>query len=371
MAEVAINLWLMQSINIADQRVDRWCKSQLNSEITESSSKNFTAQDIALQVEYKAAADEARQKVRLLLLGDIALNIVISLILAIFFSKAFSAGMSHLRENASLLAARKPLQAPLKGNGEIEDLDRVFHTIALELTSAEQRKQDFVAMISNDMRTPLSALQGTLALFASGTYGALSDRGINRVVASEANIFSLINLINQMLEMEKIVSGTLELHIRDFAVASAIQQSIESVRVIAEQASVTMENHCTDEPIHVCGDEQKTTQILIGLVASILKTSVPGKTVSLVSKKLEQFAEIEVVDAGSAIPSSLAREIVDQSPRFERSFGKNASTGLSLALCKALVEAQGGNFSFTSTADSGNVFSFRLPLARSKNSSVS
>lgn len=197
MAEVAINLWLMQSINIADQRVDRWCKSQLNSEITESSSKNFTAQDIALQVEYKAAADEARQKVRLLLLGDIALNIVISLILAIFFSKAFSAGMSHLRENASLLAARKPLQAPLKGNGEIEDLDRVFHTIALELTSAEQRKQDFVAMISNDMRTPLSALQGTLALFASGTYGALSDRGINRVVASEANIFSLINLINQ------------------------------------------------------------------------------------------------------------------------------------------------------------------------------
>jgi signal transduction histidine kinase len=171
--------------------------------------------------------------------------------------------------------------------------------------------------------------------------------------------------------MEKIESGTLELHIRDFVLASAIQQSIESVRMIAEQAGVTMENHSTGEPIHVCGDEQKTTQILIGLLASILKNSVPGKTVSLVSKKLDQFAEIEVADAGLAIPSSLAREIVDQSPRFERGGGKNASTGLSLALCKALVEAQGGKFSFTSTADSANVFSFRLPLVRSNNSSVS
>ncbi len=152
-------------------------------------------------------AEGARQRVRWFLWTGIAFNVILSIFLALFFSKTITARLAVLRDNALLLASRKPLNPQLAGNDEINYLDQVFHNVAIELTNAEQRKQEFVAMISHDMRTPLTSLQGTLALFASGTYGKLSDRAIKRVNLLRTNIFRLVNLINQVARHGKNRSG--------------------------------------------------------------------------------------------------------------------------------------------------------------------
>lgn len=326
--------------------------------------KRFSAEEQALQSEYPGGAEGARRRVRLFLWVGIALNVLLSLCLALFFSKTITGRLAVLRENALLLASRRPLNAKLAGNDEINYLDQVFHNVAFELNNAEQRKQEFVSMISHDMRTPLTSLQGTLALFAAGTYGELSDRAMKRIHASEANIFRLVNLINQLLDMEKIEAGMMEMHTRDISLQPLIHQAIESARGFAEQNEITIEEPEVTEEILVRADEQRTTQVLINLISNAVKYSPPGKKIRLTASKSTQFAEIKVVDEGVGIPAQYTQKIFERFQRIDRGAEKHASSGLGLAICKAFVEAQGGQIGVTSAENKGSTFWFRLPLAQ-------
>src|SRR5262249_48162687 len=157
-------------------------------------------------------------------------NVLLTVVLALFFSKGITGRLKVLSENAALFAQRKELNKPLKGADEIAGLDKSFHEMAQALVNSEKRKQEFVSMISHDLRTPLTALQGTLALISQGSYGQLSDKGKTRVTNAEVNVERLIKLINELLDIEKMEAGMLDLKKERVEIASLIDKSVEAVR---------------------------------------------------------------------------------------------------------------------------------------------
>ncbi|HEY9784879.1 MAG TPA: HAMP domain-containing sensor histidine kinase, partial [Candidatus Obscuribacterales bacterium] len=165
-------------------------------------------EDITQQV-HKFSASDAEEKrtmdiVWAVLVAGIAFNIVLTIVLAIFFSKGITSRLSVLVDNTIKMKERKPLSAPIAGTDEIAELDRVFHEMADALGRAERQKQDFVSMISHDLRSPLTALQTTLAMANKGSYGQLNDKGKKRIEAAEASVERLIKLINELLDIEKM-----------------------------------------------------------------------------------------------------------------------------------------------------------------------
>ncbi|HEY9733517.1 MAG TPA: HAMP domain-containing sensor histidine kinase [Drouetiella sp.] len=372
--EVAFILWLMHLSNVADIQVDQWSLTLSGNATKESAQSDLTGEEKRLQVANRVAANQARQRVRSFLFIDIALNVFIFLILAMFMSRMVTVRLASLQENASLLSARKPSKTPLAGGDEFEYLDQILHKIASDLNGAEQRKQELISIVKNDMRIPLTSLHNTLALFANGTYGALSERGVNRLAASEANALTLLDLINQILEVARIDAGAIELHKKVFAVAPVVAESIETIQVIAAQAGITVENHCPEKPIMIYGDELKLKQILTGLISTIIKNLEAGKKIAVVANQFDQFANVGVIDENLAIPTSYVKDSLDRSTRIETrietSIGKYASVGLLLVMCKALVEAQGGQFTVESIDQKSNTFWLKLPQADTGNSAV-
>jgi signal transduction histidine kinase len=323
----------------------------------------LTREEEAIQSAYPGGADEPRRKVRTFLWTAVSINVLITILMALFFSKSITSRLAILRANAFLLASRKPLLPHIAGNDEITYLDSVFHQVAVELTSAEQRKQEFVSMISHDLRTPLTSLQGTLALFANGAYGDLSTKALKRVINAEANVFRLIGLINQLLDIDKIEAGMLELHPVDVLVVPMVMKAIEAVQIFAEQNEISIEEPNLEQDLAVHADEGRIIQVLVNLLSNAIKYSEPGKTVRTNLVPMDGFAEIQIIDAGFGIPIEYRDKIFDRFQRIERSQEKHDSTGLGLAISKAFIEGSGGQIGVRSGDAQGSTFWFRLPLA--------
>src|SRR6202030_2737239 len=103
---------------------------------------------------------------------------------------------------------------------------------------AERLKQEFVAMISHDLRTPLTSVKGTLSLISEGVYDTKTDAGKNRLSVAQNSIDRLIDLINDLLDIEKMEAGMLQMQIEDTALSDVIQRAVDSVSGFAEKQKI-------------------------------------------------------------------------------------------------------------------------------------
>src|SRR5262249_52463223 len=136
----------------------------------------------------------------------------------------------------------------------------VAHDIS-ERKKLERMKQEFVAMISHDLRTPLTSVQGFLAMLLKGIYGDLNETGTQRSGAAERNVSRLISLINDLLDIEKLESGTLDIHCSEINLSDVVSRSLDAVRVFAEQHQVKLESISTDIDVYADGD--RLVQVLV------------------------------------------------------------------------------------------------------------
>lgn len=236
----------------------------------------------------------------------------------------------------------------------------VVHDIT-ERKEAERFKQQLTAVVSHDLRTPLTSMQGALTLLGMGALGELPEQAAKKVQILDSEIVRLIAITNDLLEMESLTAGKLELYLRDTEVADLFERCKDSVETFAEQHGIKISIAPTD--LKIVTDADRLARVLINLLGNAIKFSPPGETVYVDINNSDSEVEISVTDHGRGIPEGYHEAIFERFKQVEEADAKQkGGSGLGLAICKSIVEQLGGTIGVESTLGKGSKFWFKLPV---------
>ncbi len=307
---------------------------------------------------------EARYLIVQILSAGVFVSVLLAVCLAITFNRTTTRRMSVLMDNAGRLAHGKELNSLLKGEDEIGHLDQVFHEMADALADASRRKAELMSMVSHDLRTPLTSMQGSMTLLAAGIMGELTPKAMSEVSRAERNATRLINLINDLLDIEKLEAGQMDMVVKDIMLQPVFEESLESVQQFASSHSVKLDIEPTS--LQVLADHNRLIQVLINLMSNAIKFSPEGETVRLLAKDAGNMVEVQVVDKGRGVPESHREAIFERFKQVEAADAtEKKGTGLGLPICKLIVESHGGTIGVTSEAGNGSTFWFKIPKSSS------
>ncbi|MBX9688818.1 MAG: PAS domain-containing sensor histidine kinase [Candidatus Obscuribacterales bacterium] len=238
----------------------------------------------------------------------------------------------------------------------------VCHDVS-EQKKIEQLKRDFVAMISHDLRTPLTSIKMMMDLMNTGMLGVLPEQAKDAVGRATKNCDYLIALINQLLEIEKLETGNIQLLKEDILIEDVFAQTKTALTVLAERAGLQLVLG-ESEGVLISADKQRITQVLMNLVSNAIKFS-PRDSEIIMKSSLEKDATLKVwvIDHGRGIPKDAIAKVFDRFQQVERADETvKGGSGLGLAICKAIVEAHHGEIGVDSEEGKGSCFWFKLPL---------
>jgi PAS domain S-box-containing protein len=231
-----------------------------------------------------------------------------------------------------------------------------------ERKQLERVKQEFISMMSHDLRSPLNAVQINLALLLTEAEGILSGQSTKRIVDSERNIDYVMSLINSLMDVERLDRDNLTIHRVRTSLADVVDRSLDAVRPIAERRGVSLSSQYKD--MDLIADSGRIIQVIINLISNALKFTESGGTVTVQSRFLSKidFVEISVIDSGRGIPKDKLDTIFG---RFEQVQTTDASekggAGLGLTISKRIIEEHGGTIGVESVEGKGSRFWFTLP----------
>lgn len=235
----------------------------------------------------------------------------------------------------------------------------VAHDVT-ERRALEKLKQQFLSMVSHDLRTPVTATSNSIGLLIRGERGKLSEGVLKILERTETSIVRLTELVNDLLELDKLEAGKLVLNRAPLHAASVCLSAKEALEAMANSAYVKVVGPVEDATIF--GDELRLVQAVINLLSNAIKFSPKNSTVTLAIVRSANHVELRIVDEGPGIPqedASLIFEKFRQSATAKQSSMK--STGLGLAIVKAIAEAHGGEVGVDSEVGKGSTFWIRIP----------
>lgn len=264
-------------------------------------------------------------------------------------TKKFAAG--HLEERLP------PNEIP-----EVDQLAISFNRMAATLEDVEQRRRELVSDLSHELRTPLTILKGYLEGLADGTIEPSSD--IYQRLSRETT--RMQRLVNDLQELSKMEAGYLPIDARPIELRPLLAS------IIQRFADQLMENNpqlrliCPADVPRVMADPERVEQIMVNLLGNALRYTPEG------SITVEVYAEGDkvwtaVIDTGTGIAEADLPHVFERFWRADRSRDRHSGgTGIGLAICRRLVELQGGSIEVQSQLGKGTAFRFSLPVAREK-----
>ena len=232
-----------------------------------------------------------------------------------------------------------------------------------EAERANRTKDEFLATLSHELRTPLTAILGWTHLIRGGNLDAsMMGRALETI---ERNARSQSQLIDDLLDVSRIITGKLALDLRPVEFASIIEATIDTVRPMAEAKSIHVEPQLKTSHCMVAGDAARLQQVVWNLFSNAVKFTPEGGHVRVSLKCDEKHVELEVKDTGQGISKNFLPYIFD---RFRQADGtttrKHGGLGLGLAIVRHLLELHGGTIRAASDGDGqGSTFTLSLPLA--------
>lgn len=224
----------------------------------------------------------------------------------------------------------------------------------------EQMKREFIAMVTHDIRTPLSSVAGILALLEEGVLGQLTDHGRGTIGRVKSTCNRLLRLINDLLDLEKIHAGKFALECKETSIKHSIDQAVENLLPLADERKITLAVESAE--LKCWADEDRLVQVLVNLISNSIKYSPDSSTITIKSEEAGKTIKVSVIDKGRGIPADKINKVFSQFEQVDISDAKKkGGTGLGLAICQAIVKEHGGDIGVTSTLGEGSSFWFTLP----------
>ncbi len=253
---------------------------------------------------------------------------------------------------------------------KVDDRTRQLRELNERILETDRLKSQFLSNISHELRTPLNAVIGFSELLLDKVLGNLNSDQEDCLEDIHASGKHLLNIINDILDLSKIQAGKMDLFMEDFLLAdiiSSVERGLASVLRNKEQRIVA---RIPENFPMVHADIKKFKQILSNLISNASKYSPPQSAIEIdaeiVSEDPFRWIQISVTDHGKGINPEHLNIIFDEFRQADGSHTREDSgTGLGLALCRHLVELQGGNIRVTSEPGKGSRFYFRIPVETS------
>jgi signal transduction histidine kinase len=227
------------------------------------------------------------------------------------------------------------------------------------LEEIERLKMGFLSTVSHELRTPLTSIRGSLGLLASGAVGALSDEVVEIVAIAERNAVRLTALIDDILDLERLGTGKIELQFAPVPVEPILRRAIESLATFGLKDGVTVE--VPEVSSMMWADADRIVQVLVNLLSNAVKFSPPGGVVTIGVEPRGSWVEFRVTDHGRGVPVAHRRSIFERFRQVETSDAREkGGTGLGLAICKSIIEQHGGTIGVESEEGGGTSFWFRV-----------
>jgi len=317
--------------------------------ITPESSLDFTS----LQILFRA--------IGLYFIWGGLIAVAIALAITFFLSRRILAPVKALTSAAERLGRGDFSQrVHVKDRSELGELANTFNSMASDLERAEQLRQNMVADIAHELRTPLSNIRGYLEAVRDGVMRP--DADAIRSLDEEAALLS--RLVDDLQELSLAEAGELKLICQAEDIGELIKQTVDGVQAQAMAKGVSVSIDLPDKLPAVNIDSQRISQVLRNLLENAIAHTAKGGTVTVIARQQADYIEVAVNDTGEGIPAEDLPNIFERFYRVDKSRARaTGGSGLGLTIAKRLVEAHGGKIEAKSELGKGSRFAFTLPIS--------
>jgi signal transduction histidine kinase len=228
-----------------------------------------------------------------------------------------------------------------------------------------QLRDEFISTVSHELRTPLTSIRGGLGLIEAGVLGKLPEKAEAMVKIALQNSERLVHIINDILDVEKIKSGGLEMHIESVPLKALLEQAIEVNQPYGVKYQVRFQLADSPAGIEVAADAGRLMQVMANLLSNAAKFSpAGGGAVKVRAFERGECVRVEVEDRGTGIPEEFRKRVFEKFAQADSSSSRRfEGTGLGLSITRDLIKAMNGTIGFTTQAGQGTTFYFELPQA--------
>jgi PAS domain S-box-containing protein len=227
---------------------------------------------------------------------------------------------------------------------------------------AERMKKEFTSTLSHELRTPLTSIIGSLQLINSGVMGDVDKEVGELTMVAERNGQRLLDLINDILDIEKIESGKVTLAPEVMRVDELVRESLVLNKAFGERFKVSFQSDGDIPERQVHADRKRLLQVMTNLLSNAAKFSPEGGIVEISTEDAGPNVRIAVHDRGSGIPEAFRSRIFGRFTQADSTATRQkGGSGLGLAICKRLIELMRGRIGFDDRPGGGTTFWFELP----------
>ena len=231
----------------------------------------------------------------------------------------------------------------------------------VELEGLSKEKDAFLAVLTHDMRTPLTSIKGYGSILRDRELDRSQQEHIAKVILRSQD--TLLEIVNNLLEIGKMQSGNPVLLERSsFDLALLVKGSTEALEALAMEKRITLHFDPVPSPVEVTADDKKIQRIVTNLISNAIKYTPDEGEVFIETSVSGKYAVIDIRDTGYGIPADELPFIFDRYSRVKKHQSIAIGTGLGLAIVKSLIEAHNGEISVTSEENVGSTFSVKLPI---------